>query len=85
MPFVVGRGLTGGGSKVVLTLLRGSIRGTVTQSGSSVGVYGFEGRLGFGTNPLCGGLTADLAGLLLSSHHFLWSELAGGRPGSIGS
>ena len=27
----------------------------------------------------------DLAGWPLSSHHFRLSELAGGRPGSIGS
>lgn len=60
-------------------------RGTVTQSGSSLYVYGFEGRLGFGTAPLCGGSSSDLAKLLLSNHHFLLSELAGGRPDSIAS
>jgi len=60
-------------------------RGTVTQSGSSLCVYGFDGRFGFGTAPFCGGSRSDLAYLPLSSHHFLLSELAGGRPGSIGS
>ncbi len=57
----------------------------MTQSGSSVGVYGFDGRFGFGTRPFSGGLREDRAGWLLSSHHFLLSELAGGRPGSMGS
>jgi len=60
-------------------------RGTVTQSGSSLYVYGFDGRLGFGRAPFCGGSRPDIAYLPLSSHHFLLSELAGGRPGSIGS
>ena len=44
---------------------------TVTQSGSSVIVKGFEGRVAFGTAPLWGGCTEDLAGRLLSNHHFL--------------
>jgi hypothetical protein len=61
------------------------IRGTVTQSGSSLAVYGLDGRLGFGTAPFCGGIRSDRAGRLLSNHHFRLSELAGGRPGSIES
>jgi hypothetical protein len=64
---------------------RGGMRGTVTQSGSSVGANGFEGRFGFGMAPGCGGLRSERAGRPLSSHHFRLSELAGGRPGSIGS
>jgi hypothetical protein len=67
--------------------------GTATQSGSSVGWKGFEGRLGLRTAvvlsraPLegCGGPTVDFAILPFSSHHLCWSELAGGRPGSTGS
>jgi hypothetical protein len=38
-----------------------------------------------GIEPSVGGLTKDLAGIPLSSHHFLLSELAGGSPGSIAS
>jgi len=57
----------------------------VTQSGSSVVMKGFDGRFGFGTAPFCAAFTVDLAGWLLSSHHFLRSEDAGGRLGSIGS
>ena len=78
---VEGRGLGGGGA----TDLFWDIRGTVTQSGSSVGVYGFDGRFGFGTKPFCGGFMEDRAGWPLSNHHFLLSELAGGKPGSMGS
>lgn len=64
--------------------------GIATQSGSSDGVNGFEGRLGFSITvefPLTdfGGPTVDLAILPLSSHHLCRSELAGGKPGSIGS
>lgn len=58
--------------------------GTLTQSGSSVGVNGFDGRLGFNAAPF-GGRIAERAGCPLSNHHFLRSELAGGRLGSIGS
>jgi len=48
VPFV-GRGFGGGGAFEELGWgSRGGIRGTVTQSGSSVYAYGFEGRLGFG-------------------------------------
>jgi hypothetical protein len=80
------RGFGGGGGTDELTCPRGvGIRGTVTQSGSSVGVYGFDGRLGFGIMPFCGGLISDRAGCPLSSHHFLLSELAGGSPASIES
>lgn len=61
------------------------MRGTVTQSGSSLCAYGFEGLFGFGTAPFCGRSRSDLANLPLSSHHFRLSELAGGRPGSIAS
>lgn len=85
-------GLNGGGSLRgpfvggrPLEPRRAGIRGTVTQSGSSLTVYGFDGRFGFGTAPFCGGLKADRAGWLLSNHHFRLSELAGGRPGSIES
>jgi hypothetical protein len=80
------RGFGGGGATDLAASCRGAvIRGTVTQSGSSVGVYGFDGRLRFGIRPCCGGLRADRAGCPLSSHHFLLSELAGGRPASIES
>lgn len=57
------RGFGGGGATVRFACCRGvDILGTVTQSGSSVGVYGFDGRLGFGIRPCCGGLRADRAG-----------------------
>lgn len=80
------RGFGGGGGTDEVTCPRGvGIRGTVTQSGSSVGVYGFDGRLGFGIRPFCGGLISERAGCPLSSHHFLLSELAGGSPASIES
>lgn len=46
---------------------------------------GFDGLFGFGVAPSCMGLMSDRAGLPLSSHHFLLSELAGGKPGSIES
>jgi hypothetical protein len=64
--------------------------GTATQSGSSVGVKGFEGRLGLSIAvelPLLvfGGAIPDCAILPFSSHHLWRSELAGGRPGSIAS
>jgi len=66
-----------------------SARGMLTQSGSSVGLNGFDGRLGFSIveKPLAGlgGATTDRAILPLSSHHFWRSELAGGRPGSMAS
>ena len=56
-------GFGGGGAKdLTADGPRGGIRGTVTQSGSSVRVYGFEGRFGFGIRPFCGGLRFDLAG-----------------------
>jgi hypothetical protein len=80
------RGFGGGGAIDLVDCCRDAvIRGTVTQSGSSVGVYGFEGRLGFGITPCCGGLRAERAGCPLSNHHFLLSELAGGSPASIES
>jgi hypothetical protein len=80
------RGFGGGGATVeVACALDVVIRGTVTQSGSSVGLYGFEGRLGFGIRFCCGGLRLDRAGCPLSNHHFLLSELAGGSPASIES
>lgn len=67
--------------------------GIATQSGSSVGVNGFEGRLGLSTivelsrcpPVVFGGPTVDFAILPFSSHHLCRSELAGGKPGSIGS
>jgi len=69
---------------------RDSDLGTLTQSGSSVGTYGLDGRLGF--RIVCclgfsgfGGLMEERAILAFSSHHFCLSELAGGRPGSIAS
>lgn len=58
---------------------------TLTQSGSLVGVNGLLGRPGFGTCRAVGGATVERAGMPLSSHHFLLSELAGGRPGSTES
>lgn len=60
-------------------------RGTFTQSGSSVSANGFAGLSGFGNASGAGGCTVDRAGTPLSSHHFLRSELAGGRPGSMAS
>jgi hypothetical protein len=69
---------------------RDSERGTLTQSGSSVGLKGFDGR--FGLRMVCwdelialGGVAVDRAILPFSNHHFCRSELAGGRPGSIES
>lgn len=66
--------------------------GTATQSGSSVGGNGLEGRFGLRiTVELSlppkpdGGPTVDCAILPLSSHHLCRSELAGGSPGSTGS
>lgn len=52
-------------------------RGIATQSGSSVALKGFDGRLGFNTTdesslPPCvdfGGATVDLAIFPFSSHH----------------
>lgn len=58
---------------------------TSTQSGSLVGVHGFGGRLVFGTSASTGGLRLDRAGIPPSSHHFLRSELAGGKPGAMES
>lgn len=58
---------------------------TLTQSGSLVGVKGLLGRPGLGTWREVGGAAVDRAGMPLSSHHFLLSELAGGKPGSMGS
>lgn len=68
-------------------VLEGGVLGfsTFTQSGSLVGVHGFDGLARFGTCPALGGFTVDLAGMPLSSHHFLLSELAGGSPGSTES
>jgi hypothetical protein len=65
-------------------------RGTATQSGSSLGVKGFDGRWGFSMAEelslvILGGAIPDLAILPLSSHHLWRSELAGGRPGSMAS
>ena len=64
-------------------------RGIDTQSGSSVGVNGFGGRLGFSTLiiplPVVGGTMSTRAGWPFASHHFCWSELAGGSPGSMAS
>jgi len=65
--------------------LAGLMRGTVTQSGSSVGVHGLEGLAGLGSMPDCGGWIDERAGRPFSSHHFRRSELAGGRPGSMES
>lgn len=79
------RGFGGGGGSDTAFRSLELMLGTVTQSGSSVSSYGFEGRWGFGIKPFCGGWIFDLAGWLLSSHHFRVSELAGGSPGSIGS
>lgn len=59
--------------------------GTVTQSGSSVMENGLDGRFGLGIAPFSEGWIDDLAGRPLSSHHFLRSEDAGGRPGSMES
>lgn len=67
--------------------------GIATQSGSSVALNGFDGRLGFRITVAyslppfieVGGATVDLAIFPFSSHHRCWSELAGGSPGSIGS
>jgi hypothetical protein len=57
---------------------------TWTQSDSLAGVKGFPDASVF--EPLGGGgLTAERAGMPLSSHHLRLSELAGGRPGSIDS
>jgi len=58
---------------------------TLTQSGSELGVKGFEGLPEFRVYPFPGGLAVDRAGIPPSSHHFLFSELAGGRPGSTES
>ena len=69
---------------------RDSDLGMLTQSGSSVGTYGFDGRLGFimvwnaGLSGF-GGLNEDRGILPFSSHHFWRSELAGGSPGSMAS
>lgn len=40
----------------------GVTRETFTQSLSSVGAYGFDGRFGLGIELSCGGFTLDLAG-----------------------
>lgn len=69
--------LVGGGSGFPAPVLF-----TSTQSGSGEGVNGLLGRLGLGKWSLLGACTLDRAGRPLSSHHFLRSELAGGRPGS---
>ena len=77
---------------------------TVTQSGSGLGVKGFDGLWGLRIERAFGGSIVDRAGrpvpmiirrpfrkgtvirgLPLSSHHLRRSELAGGRPGAIGS
>jgi hypothetical protein len=60
-------------------------RCTVIQPGSSVAAQGFEGRAGLGIAPFSGGVILERAGCPFSSHHFLLSELAGGRPGSMES
>lgn len=60
-------------------------RGTLTQSGSVVALNGLGARCGLRTCPSLGGLIVERAGIPLSSHHFLLSELAGGKPGSIDS
>lgn len=60
-------------------------RSTLIQSDSGLAENGFDGLFGFGTWFALGGFNAERAGIPLSSHHFLLSELAGGRPGSIDS
>lgn len=60
-------------------------RWTLTQSGSSLVVNGFDTRFGLGMKPMLGGCKVDRAGMPLSSHHLRLSELAGGRPGSMDS
>lgn len=60
-------------------------RGTLTQSGSVVGLNGLGARCGLRTYPSPGGLTFERAAVPLSSHHLRLSELAGGKPGSIDS
>jgi len=67
-----------------------SVFGIVTQSGSSIAAYGFDGLLGFNMVVYMalsglGGLMVERAILPFSSHHFWRSELAGGSPGSIAS
>ena len=70
-----------------LAARKGGVSGfsTFTQSGSAVGLNGLDGRSEFGRYRSLGGLTVERAGMPLSSHHFLLSELAGGRPGSTES
>ncbi len=80
------RGLGGGGTIHLVDCRRVAvIRGTVTQSDSSVEVYGLEGRLGFRITPCCRGLGADRAGCPFSNNHFLLSKLAAGRSASMDS
>lgn len=56
------RGFGGGGATDFILDPRASGRGTATQSGSSVGVKGFDGRFGLGMNPFWGGARLDRAG-----------------------
>lgn len=62
VPFVGWRGFGGGGAASLVVCLGTGCRGIFTQSGSSVRVYGLEGRFGFGTKLCCGGCIFDLAG-----------------------
>lgn len=63
--------------------------GTLTQSGSPVGVKGLGALLGLSIaawpSGAVGCLMSTLACCLFSNHHFWRSELAGGSPGSIAS
>jgi hypothetical protein len=59
---------------------------TSTQSESALpGVNGFPALGVADCEPLGGILTAERAGMPLSSHHLRLSELAGGSPGSTDS
>ena len=59
---------------------------TSTQSEPTLlGANGLPELGGVDCEPLGGGLTAERAGMPLSSHHLRLSELAGGRPGSTDS
>ena len=59
---------------------------TSTQSESALpGANGLPALGAVGCEPLGGILTAERAGMPLSSHHLRLSELAGGSPGSTDS
>lgn len=69
---------------------RRDLLGMLTQSGSSVGMKGLCGLLGFRIVSVeasmdFGGAMVERASLPLSNHHFCRSELAGGSPGSMES